>query len=172
MQNYALLWPVVGGIAFLAILVLVIVFTGDHSPPSKTQKQKLKKSKKHSHSRSPPKTTSQGCKERLLNAFKRCQECRCKIAITDTHDLCLACLGRGHPMLNCRQCMAFTWKAFRARFLWQFLWMSVTRDEKKDPGPPSAVMSTTIVSKAITDLEGKEQYQGLMADAAQCYKKA
>ncbi len=69
--------------------------------------------------------------------------------------------------------MAFTWKVFRARFLQQFLWIAVTRDEKKkDLGPPSTCMSTTILSNAIIDLEGKEQYQGLMSEAAQCYKNA
>ncbi len=75
-------------------------------------------------------------------------------------------------MLNCRQCVAFTWKAFRGRFLHQFLWISVTRDDKNtDPSPPSACMSTTVLSNGIIELECKEQYQGLMADAAQCYKK-
>ena len=134
MQNYALWWPVVGGVAFLVVLVWVVIFTGDHSPPSKPHKQKRKKSRKCS--RSPPKTTSHGLKRHSLVAFRRCQECRLKISITDTHDLCLACLGRGHPMLICRECLAFTWKAFRARFLCQFLWISVTRDEKGQSTPP------------------------------------
>ncbi len=37
MQNYALWWPVVGGVAFLAVLILIMIFAGDHSPPPKTQ---------------------------------------------------------------------------------------------------------------------------------------
>ena len=77
-------------------------------------------------------------------------------------------------MLNCRQCMAFTWKTFRGRFLRQFLWIGVTREDKgktKDPGPPSAGVSTSILAKAIADIEGEEQYQGLMSDTAQCYKR-
>ena len=163
MQNYTFWWPVVGGVAFLAVLVLFAVFTGDRSSPSKQHKQKRKKSRKRS--RIPPKTTSHGLKRRSLIAFKRCQECRHKIAITDTHDLCLASLGRGHPMLNCRQCLAFTWKAFRARFLHQFLWISVTRDDKgaSNAGHPSARMSTRTLSDGIIELEGKEQYLVLMA---------
>ncbi len=174
MQNYALWWSGAGGVAFLAVLVSVIVLTGNRSP-SKTHKQKLKKSRKRScsRSRSPPKTTSHGLKRRTLNAFKRCQECRRKISVKDTHDLCLACLGRGHPMLNCRQCMVFTWKAFRGRFLRQFLWISGTRDDKtKDPGPPSARMSSKVLSDGIIELKGREQYLCLMADASQCYKQA
>ncbi len=74
------------------------LFTGDRSSPSKPHTQKRKKSRKRS--RSPPKTTSHGLKRRSLIAFNWCQECRLKISITDTHDLCLACLGRGHPMLK------------------------------------------------------------------------
>ncbi len=62
MQNYALWWPVVGGLAFLTILILVIVLTGDHSPHSKI-KQKRKKSKKRSCSRSPQDTTGHGLKK-------------------------------------------------------------------------------------------------------------
>ena len=136
-------WPVVGAVAFLAVLVLVIVFTGDKgSPTSKTHKQKRKKSRKRS--RSPPRTTGHVLKRRQLNVFKCCQEYRLKISVVDMHNLCLACFGRSHPMLNCRQCMAFTWKAFRGRFLRQFLWISVTRDEKsKNPGTPSARISTS-----------------------------
>ncbi len=115
MQNYALWWPVVGGLAFLTVLILVIVLTGDHSPHPKT-KQKQKKSKKRSRSRSPQDTTGHGLKKRT-NVFKQCGRCRHKITVTDTHNLCLACLGREHRMLNCNQCMAFTWKTFRSRFL-------------------------------------------------------
>ena len=77
-------------------------------------------------------------------------------------------------MLNSSQCMAFTWKTFRSRFLRQFLWVGATREDKgktKDPGPPSAGVSTSILAKAIADIEGEEQYQGLMSDTAQCYKR-
>ncbi len=132
MQNYAFWWPVVDGVAFLAVLALVIVLTGDRdSPSSKTHKQKQKKSRKPSPSCSPPRTTSHRLKRHTLNAFKRCQDCRCKILITDTHDLCLTRLGKGHPMSNCRQCMAFMWKAFRGKFLW----ISVTRDQQEAHSP-------------------------------------
>ncbi len=76
-------------------------------------------------------------------------------------------------MLNCRQCLAFTWKTFRAGFLRQSLWISVTRDDKgNSTGPPSAHMSTRVLPDGIIELEGKEQYLGLMADASQCYKQA
>ncbi len=74
MQNYTLWWPVVGGLAFLTVLILVIVLTGDHSPHS------------------------------------------------------------------------------------------------KDPGPPSSRVSTSIIAKAISDIEGFEHYQDLMSDAAKCFK--
>ena len=141
MQNYNLWWPVVCGVAFLAVLILVIILTGDQSPHSKTQKQKQKKPKKHSRSCSPPKTTGHSLKK-CLNIFKQCVQCRRKTSVTDTHDLCLVCLGMEHPMLNCNQCMAFTWKTFRGRFLCQFLWVGVTRESKaklKTPVPPQPV---------------------------------
>ncbi len=165
-------WSVVGAVAFLAVLVFVIIFTRDKgSPTSKTHKQKRKKSKKRS--RSPPRNTGHVLKRRPLNVFKCCQECRHKITVVDMHNLCLACLGRSHAKLNCRQCMAFTWKAFRGRFVWQFLWISVTRDEKsKNPGPLSARMSSRVLADNTIHLEGKEQYLGLIAEAAAYYKKA
>ncbi len=77
-------------------------------------------------------------------------------------------------MLNCRQCMAFTWKTFRGRFLRLFLRISVTKHDKaksNDSGPPSARVSTSILAKAIVDLEGQEQHQGLTSDVIQCYKQ-
>ncbi len=48
MQNYAFWWPVVGGVSFLAVIILGTVLTRDHSPTSKTHKQKQKKSQKRS----------------------------------------------------------------------------------------------------------------------------
>ena len=95
-------------------LILVIILTGDHSPASET-KQKRKKSKKRSRSRSPHDTTGHSRKKRI-KVFKRCGRCRCTITVTDTHDLCLVCLGMEHPMLNCNQCMAFTWKNFSSSY--------------------------------------------------------
>ncbi len=110
-----------GGDSLFAVLVLIVVFAGDRdSHSSKTQKQKRKKLRKRSQSRSPPVVTGQWQKRRALTAFKGCKQCKRKISITDAHtdahDICLACLGKAHPMLNCRQCLAFKWKAFRGRF--------------------------------------------------------
>ncbi len=90
MQNYALWWLVVGVVAFLAILILIMIFAGDHSPPPKTQN-------KRSRSRTPPTTTSHALKRRPLTVFKRCQERRRKISVTDTHDLCLLRLAGDIP---------------------------------------------------------------------------
>ncbi len=75
-------------------------------------------------------------------------------------------------MLNSELCMAFTWKTFRARFLCQFLWVSAVREkpEAKDPGPPSASVSSSVIAKTIARVEGYLQYQELMSDAAKCYK--
>ncbi len=91
---------------FLAVLILVVVLVGGRSPSSKA-KQKRKKTKKRSRSRSPQHTTGHTVKKRT-NVFKRCGRCRPKFTVTDTHDLCLACLGREHPMLDRELCMAFT----------------------------------------------------------------
>ncbi len=170
MQNYALWWPVVGGVTFLAVLILAVVLTGGQSPSSKT-KLKRKKTKKRSRSHSPHDTTGHTVKKRI-NVFKRCGRCRRNITITDTHDLCLACLGMEHPILNCELCMAFTWKTFRARFLRQFLWVSAARERpaSKDPGPPSSSVSSSVIAKTIARVEGYLQYQELMFDAAKCFK--
>ncbi len=74
-------------------------------------------------------------------------------------------------MLNCELCMAFTWKTFRARFLRQFLWVSAFRQNPAvDKGPPPAHVSTSVIAKAIAQVEGYLEYQGLMSDAAKCYK--
>ena len=75
-------------------------------------------------------------------------------------------------MLNCDQCMAFTWKTFRSRFLRQVLWVGVAREAKgTSKDPPSSHVSTSIIAKAIADIEGFEQYQDLMSDAAKCFKR-
>ncbi len=171
MQNYALWWPVVGGVTFLAVLILAVILTGGQSPSSKA-KLKRKKTKKRWHSRSPHDTTGHTVKKHI-NVFKRCGRCRRKITVTDTHDLCLECLGKEHPMLDCELCMAFTWKTFRARFLRQFLWVSAARErpELKDQlGPPSSSVSSSIIAKTIAKVEGYLQYQELMSDPAKCFK--
>ncbi len=142
-------------------------------PTSQNAKQKRKKSKKRSRSRTPPTTTSHGLKGRPLTVFKRCQECRRIIFVTHTVRVCCV-WGMSHPMLNCRQCMAFTWKIFRGRFLCLFLWIRVTKHDKaksNDSGSPSARVSTSILAKTIVDLEGQERYQGLTSDAVQYYKQ-
>ncbi len=158
MQNYTLWWPVVGGVTFLAVLILAVVLAGGQSPSSKA-KQKRKKTKKRSRSRSPHDTTGHTVKKRT-NAFKRCGKCRRKISVTDTHDLCLACLGKEHPMLNCELCMAFTGKTFRARFLRQFLWVGAARSKPsdRDPSSPSSSVSTSVIAKTIAKV-GFLQYQ-------------
>ena len=74
MQNYALWWPVVGGVTFLAVLILAVVLAGGQSPSSKT-KQKRKKTKKRSRSRSPQDTTGHTVKKRT-NVLKKCGRCK------------------------------------------------------------------------------------------------
>ncbi len=90
-----------------------------------------------------------------IPVFKRCFKCQLKICIANTHDLCLTCLGREHPMYECTRCLAIKLKVYRARFLRQFLWAVLFAGNKeKNVYPPMPLLSTRQLSQYLIDLQG------------------
>ncbi len=79
--------------------------------------------------------------------------------------------GLDHPMFRCTPCLALKWKAYRTRFLHQFLWVILYGENKeKNKFPPSVRISTRLLTENIIELQGKEEYTVMMNDASQSYK--
>ncbi len=164
-------WAVLVGVVAFAVLIFTLICTGDRSPLSSKAK-KHKRSRKQKCSAPATKLTSPGTKRSLL-AFKHCISCNLKITVTDIHNTCLTCLGMKHPMFRCTQCLSLKWKAFRARFLRQYLWYILYKGDKHNNAkPPSARISTKLLAQNIIERQGKEEYTDSMKNVSDAFKKA
>ncbi len=152
MYHISIPWPaaVVIGVSFAFILFLV--FMAANSPRHKSKA----KNKKTKRKRSPtPPSSIPIPKRKSTQAFKRCTKCRVRITVSDSHDYCFACLGMEHPMYDCVRCLSMRWKTYRSRFLRQYLWVLLFTTEK-EKRPPSARLSTKVMSKYLIEAQGRE----------------
>ncbi len=108
-------------------------------------------------------------KNPFTSGFKPCSTCNLKMSLTDRHSQCFTCLTEKHRMYQCDLCFAFSWKAYRARFLRQLLWgLGLLQDSNMAP-PPSKFTPKMLVT-SILKLITQEELDQYLLDASTTYK--
>ena len=120
MYHISIPWPaaVAIGVSFAFILCLVFMAANSSRHKSKSKDKKAKRKR----SPTPPSSIPLP-KRKSTQAFKRCNQCRVRITVSDSHDYCFVCLGMEHPMYDCVRCLSMRWKTYRSHFLRQYLWV-------------------------------------------------
>ncbi len=168
MYHISIPWPAAVAIGVAFAFILSLVFMAANSPRHKSKV----KNKKAKRKRSPtPPSSIPIPKRKSTQAFKRCTKCHVRITVSDSHDHCFACLGMEHPMYDCVRCLSMRWKTYRSRFLRQYLWVLLFTNEK-EKRPPSARLSTRIMSKYLIEAQGREDYDKMIGNASKAYKEA
>ncbi len=74
-------------------------------------------------------------------------------------------------MYDCVRCLSMRWKSYRSRFLRQYVWVLLFTSEK-EKRPPSARLSTKVMSKYLIDAQGREEHDKMIGSASTAYKEA
>ncbi len=74
-------------------------------------------------------------------------------------------------MYDCIRCLSMRRKTYRSRFLRQYLWVLLFSNEK-EKRPPSARLSTKIMSEYLIEAQGREDYDKMIGNASKAYKEA
>ncbi len=74
-------------------------------------------------------------------------------------------------MYDCVRCLSIRWKTYRSRFLRQYLWVLLFTNEK-EKRPPSARLSTRVMSKYLIEAQGREDYDKMLGSASKAYREA